>query len=286
MVTVLAPAKINLGLEIIGRRADGYHDIRSILIPVSLFDRVTVGPARVSSIWTNDSSLDAHDNLALRAAAALAIPLRIEIHKRIPLAAGLGGASSDAAAVLNAAWMLELEPGLDRLHAIGRSLGADVPFFLESGAVLASGRGDEFSAIAQARLGWFVVAIPCIEIPSKTATLYAALTPGDFSDGSVIELLAAAISSGRTSTSAAIGNAFERPLYDGWPAARQVRDAMIAAGAAAVGLSGAGPAHYAICDDFRAAAALAAATRKRVNRETRVVVCRPLTEPMPHRFVH
>ena len=180
-----------------------------------------------------------------------------------------------------------LNPGIDadRIHSAARALGADVPFFLESGPALASGRGDQFTTLPALRIGWLVIAVPLIIIPGKTATLYGALTPRDFSDGARIDRVAATLSAGEELSSEDLGNAFQRPLYDRWPAAKIVRDAMLDAGARVVALSGAGPAHYAICDDFHAAATLAAAVRTRLDRATRLIVCRPLSEPMGRRFV-
>ena len=285
MLELLAPAKINVGLEIIGRRSDNYHEVRTILIPVTLFDRVRIARAESSSVWTSSPSLSADDNLALRAARMLDIPVRIEIVKRIPAASGLGGASSNAAAVLRG--IHELEPGISvsAVHAAARTLGTDVPFFLGSGSVLASGRGDQFSALSSPRAWWFLIAAPSIDIPLKTATLYRALQERDFSDGSRVERVAAAYGPTVRLAPGDNRNAFERPLYDQWPAARATRDALLHAGAEIVALSGAGPAHYAICDDFAAAAELAAAVRRRVDRTTRLMVCRMLSEPMPVRRV-
>lgn len=277
MIDVLAPAKINLGLEILGRRPDGFHEIRSILVKVSLFDRVTVAPARAASIWSDDPELSNTDNLAFRAARLLGRPVSIQIRKRIPAASGLGGASSDAAAVLRGISLLSPDIDAMSVNQAARELGSDVPFFLGDRAALASGRGERCTPLAGRLPSWFVIATPAIEIPAKTATLYRSLRPDDFTTGERVERLARALAAGQSLEPALLGNAFERPLHQNWPAARDVRDAMRESGARTVALSGAGPAHYAICDDFQSASAFSARLRRVVAPTTRIVVCRAVS---------
>jgi 4-diphosphocytidyl-2-C-methyl-D-erythritol kinase len=285
MLALLAPAKVNLGLEIVGRRADDFHEVRTILVAVTLFDRITVARAETRSLWSDDSALATDDNLAMRAARALDVPVRIELRKRIPAAAGLGGASSDAAAVLRAISRLHPSISSETIRASAAALGSDVPFFLENRPALASGRGDLLEPMPEFKPVWFVIAAPALAIPNKTAALYRALATGDFSNGCRTTNVARKLGSGQPLASDDLVNAFQRPLYEGWPAASVARDALIDAGANAVGLSGAGPSHYAICDDFHSAAKLAAAVRKRLESGARVIVCRSVSEPMPFRFV-
>src|SRR5690242_9111963 len=109
IVRALAPAKINLGLEVIGRRDDGYHELCTVMAAISLFDRIEVWPDSIAGITSNDPRLSEQDNIVARAAKLLGDfcplpPARLHLRKRIPLASGLGGASSDAAATLLALW--------------------------------------------------------------------------------------------------------------------------------------------------------------------------------------
>ncbi|HEY5907176.1 MAG TPA: 4-(cytidine 5'-diphospho)-2-C-methyl-D-erythritol kinase, partial [Vicinamibacteria bacterium] len=149
-------AKVNLGLEVLGRRADGYHDLRTIFQTISLHDDVELRPhaSEITVRCDHPGVPDDETNLAHRAAAALrehaglARGVSIAITKRIPVSGGLGGGSSNAAAVLaglDRMWRLGL--GASGLHPIAARLGADVPFFLLGGTALGLGRGDEVYAV-------------------------------------------------------------------------------------------------------------------------------------------
>jgi 4-diphosphocytidyl-2-C-methyl-D-erythritol kinase len=281
MIRLLAPAKINLGLEILGRRPDGYHEIRTVLAAVTIFDRVDIERAHQFSFLADDPALDNEANLAARAALELRVPAAVRLWKRTPAAAGLGGASSDAAAALRG--IARLWPNLSQstITKAASALGSDVPFFLGGGPALASGRGEELREIEAAPRFWLVVAIPDLAIPDKTATLYRSLVPADFSDGARVEAVAASLARGIEPTTEMLANAFERPLYERWPEARQLRETMASAGAGIVALSGAGPAHYAICRDLPEAVALAAAVRTHAGPSPRLIVCRFMAGSTP-----
>src|SRR4029453_2936723 len=145
-----AAAKINLMLEVLGRRNDGYHEIVTVMQTVDLSDRLVVEDADVLELRTTASDVPTDGtNLALRPAAAvghgagLSRGARTTVEKRIPVAAGLGGGSADAAAVLvglNRLWGLRLSSA--RLAEVAVTLGMDVPFFLHGGAALGTGRGE------------------------------------------------------------------------------------------------------------------------------------------------
>ncbi|MBU0517112.1 MAG: 4-(cytidine 5'-diphospho)-2-C-methyl-D-erythritol kinase, partial [Proteobacteria bacterium] len=177
---IKARAKINLHLKVIRRRPDGWHDLETIMVPVSLADRITLDPApagEVTLACDGAAVTDGPDNLALRAARAFGrawgreIGARIHIRKRIPVAAGLGGGSSDAAAVL---WGLNLLAGgpLDQaaLMAAGRELGADVPFFLGQGPALAEGLGDRLTPLEKFGRPWLLLVHPPLSV--STAEVY------------------------------------------------------------------------------------------------------------------
>ncbi len=178
---VRVPAKINLVLDVGEARADGYHDVRTVLNAVAIFDRLTLVPAESISVDCDWPGIPADmENLAGRAAALLRDAsgtrggVRISIAKAIPPAAGLGGGSADAAAVLvgcNHLWGIGWD--LDRLADLGRRLGSDVPFFLRGGTAVATGRGDVLEPLAPLPpLEVLLVQPPC---GSSTASAYALL---------------------------------------------------------------------------------------------------------------
>ncbi len=155
-VTVKAHAKINLGLRVLNKRPDGYHEVDTVLQALDLYDVLTLEPRASGGISLTSPGLDipADENLAYRAARLLAervgLPrgVRIALEKRIPVGAGLGGGSSDAAAVLQGLNAL-FELGLDRegLLALASELGSDVPFFLVGGRCRARGRGERLAPV-------------------------------------------------------------------------------------------------------------------------------------------
>jgi 4-diphosphocytidyl-2-C-methyl-D-erythritol kinase len=282
IVSALAPAKINLGLEILRRRTDGYHEIRTILAAFSLFDRLELQRGEEFQLQVDRSELEGEDNLVAAAVRLLqrdvrAIIPNVALRKRIPTAAGLGGASSDAAATLSAVDRLYgLALTDQRLHALAASLGSDVPFFLSGGVALASGRGDCLTPLRPPSALFAVVVAPKIEIPAKTATLYGALTCADYSDGTRIERSVRLGRSGWISNAELLGNAFERPLYDLVPALAELPKLMRRHGATTVGLSGAGPSHYSLETDPARARTLAAGLREELRDRAAVFVGRVL----------
>jgi 4-diphosphocytidyl-2-C-methyl-D-erythritol kinase len=166
-----ALAKINLDLRVLSRRADGYHELRTIFQTISLADRLEIAftPGRKSSIELADDSIP--DNLVRRAGR-----VEMRLTKRIPMGAGLGGGSSDAAAVLLALPVLAGgEVGLAELCRIGRELGSDVPFFLLGGTAVGIGRGTELFPLPDAAPREGVLAAPGIHV--STAEAYRLLSP-------------------------------------------------------------------------------------------------------------
>ncbi len=148
VLTLRAPAKINLTLEVLARRSDGYHGIRSVMVPLELADELTIEPSSQFAFECDRSELDGERNLAYAAMRALGeLPLvRIELRKRIPVQAGLGGGSSDAATVLRAAMSGAWGPAPQRdWLRVARDLGSDVPFFLSGTAALVEGTGERIT---------------------------------------------------------------------------------------------------------------------------------------------
>jgi 4-diphosphocytidyl-2-C-methyl-D-erythritol kinase len=187
-----APAKVNLHLEVVRQRHDGYHDIETVLQAVTLYDRVTVtlrdrfpgGEPRITLEVEGRADLPADEtNLCWRAARhfcrenAVSGELAIALEKRIPLAAGLGGGSSDAAAVLVACDRLfgtGLEPGA--LERLGAAIGSDVPFFVRGGTQLGRGRGTVLTVLPTVRTGQFLIVKPALDL--RTSDVYAGLKMG------------------------------------------------------------------------------------------------------------
>jgi 4-diphosphocytidyl-2-C-methyl-D-erythritol kinase len=183
-VEELAAAKINLDLWVVGRRADGYHELDSLVVFAPPCDRLRLrAGGRLTLEVTGPFAAalaDEPDNLVLRAARRLAARVgrdpqgRIILDKRIPVAAGLGGGSADAAAALRLANDTLADPlGPERLHALAASLGADVPFFLEPGPKLAEGAGERLTPLEVPQDFWVLVALPAASAKSSTAAVYA-----------------------------------------------------------------------------------------------------------------
>src|SRR5215217_510070 len=281
-IAVDAPAKLNLGLEVIGRRDDGFHEIATIFLTIDLYDRLTLSRSDELELSSNDAALAGEDNLALRALQLLSAETsprggaRIHLCKRIPAAAGLGGASSDAAAALLAGRELWRQDVSDaRLHDLAARLGTDVPFFLRGGCAIGRGRGDLLEPLPLPADFWFVVVVPDVQIPAKTASLYARLSPEDFSDGSMIAAQTGRLRSGLAPDTSQLGNAFVRPLYAIVPELSPLPGLIREAGAESVAMSGAGPAHYGVVTDGAQAEQIAARLRERLGDHTRVFVTRP-----------
>jgi 4-diphosphocytidyl-2-C-methyl-D-erythritol kinase len=282
-VVRLAPAKLNLGLEILGRRADGFHDLATIFVAIDLYDHFVLTVDNGLALRCDDPRLVNDENLTLRALRALRADAgydggaSLQLAKHIPTAAGLGGASSDAAAALLAAcdlWNLQLAG--HRLHALAAQLGSDVPFFLHGGCALGRGRGDILAHLPLPKETWFVLVVPAVSIPRKTARLFELLVPEDFSDGARTEAQAVRLRNDLPLDPDLLANAFARPLYDLRPEFATLPALMKAAGAPSVAVSGAGPAHFAAVFDPEHAEHIAMRMRERLGPEAFVTTAKPV----------
>ena len=210
-LAIPAPAKINLGLEIIRRRSDGYHDVVTVLQALEFGDTVHLAETNAASIDGQPSvpGLTHELDLSFRAAYELRklveprSGVNIHVEKRIPIAAGLGGGSSNAASVLLG---LEALWGAKRasVHQVARSLGTDVPFFLDPQTTLGLGRGDELRPLSLAPNRWVVLARP--ERKLSTPDVYANSSPDDWSGGNSTLALVDAIQDGRLESSLLLNN--------------------------------------------------------------------------------
>lgn len=202
-LTVAAPAKLNLGLEVVGRRDDGLHELVSIMVNIDIADQLVLSPGaglELTGPYAEGAPLDPGREIASRTMTALAaeagrtLDLHVAIDKRVPVGAGLGGGSGDAAAVLRAAPALGVEIDPDRLLSLALELGADVPFQLVGGAALVRGAGEQVESLPLPDL-WVAVAFPGIEV--STAAVFAELRPDEWGDGRVLEAAARLVRDGR-----------------------------------------------------------------------------------------
>lgn len=246
-----APAKINLWLEIIGRRPDGYHEIDTCFQAIDLFDTVILEPSQRPGVSCRvegpfaDGVPEGSENLAARAALLLAgrtghgLRLAITIVKEIPSGAGLGGGSSDAAAVLVAlARRFAVPDPADTLVELAAELGADVPFFLEGGTQRGTGIGDRLTPVPPPAERWGILVWPGVAVPTRAA--YAMLAEGTPGRRPALKDTDAADSDWRKRR-----NAFEPLVFEHYPriaeAAKVLRD-----GAGFVRLAGSGGAVFAL----------------------------------------
>ena len=295
IVRTLAPAKINWTLEVVGRRDDGYHEIRSVMQTIDLCDEVEVRVGNGKAERGNGGSVihggaatlvvegvhqATEDDLTLRAARALEratgreLRVVITLEKRIPVAAGLGGGSSDAAAVLRAVDRLYgLGLSGEELAAIGAGIGSDVPFFVFGGTALAEGRGERITPLPDAPPAWLVVVAPPIRIREKAKRMYEALSADDFTDGQRTEALAERLRQGELVRGQDLYNVFERAAYESFAGLAADRDALLDAGPEAIQLTGAGPALFAVFGTRGEGAAVADAL---AGSDARVLVARTM----------
>jgi len=256
---VEALAKINLGLKVLHRRPDGYHELRTVYQTISLADAIDVefSPARRTSVEVA-SDADIPDNIVLRAAhlaleaMRVAARVRFQLHKRIPMGAGLGGGSSDAAAVLLALPALARKPvPLARLLAIAAELGSDVPFFLTGGTALGTGRGEEVYPLPDAPPRRGLLVAPPVHV--STAEAYRSLARRLTTGGprNIISIFQSWV--WRETTGVAgqpapqfAGNDFEEAVFRRHPRLRSIKNALLRHGAEPAALTGSGAAVYGV----------------------------------------
>jgi 4-diphosphocytidyl-2-C-methyl-D-erythritol kinase len=267
---VSAAAKVNLALEVLSRRADGYHEIATVMQAVDLSDRLVLEDAPTIEVRTSAPDVPTDErNLAYRAAAVLREAagvdrgVRITLDKRIPVAAGLGGGSTDAAAVLAGASRLwGLRWPAERLEELAVGLGMDVPFFLRGGAALATGRGERLAEIGSAVLG-LVLVNP--RFPVSTAETYGRITPVMYSDGAQARAVVKALASrGAGRVAVSLYNGLEPAVRAAYPQIGQMEAALVAAGALGAMMSGSGPTVFGVARSWEQARQI----RARVARGT------------------
>ena len=254
-VRIRAFAKINLCLHVMGKRPDGYHELRTIFQAISLHDTLEIsiepGPGTHFFLTSNDQTLLGSDNLVWRAIDAVSREIgfqgtvSVHLEKKIPVARGLGGGSSDAAAALIGMLRLTREKiPLERLMEIAASLGADVPFFLFGGRALAVNRGDEIYPLPNGPKQTILVVSPR-DIGVSTKDAYEWLSP-ELTRLSKPNRIWGFCALCWSRQGAGISNDFEGPVFSRHPRLREIRDALLERGAADAALAGSGSAVFGI----------------------------------------
>jgi 4-diphosphocytidyl-2-C-methyl-D-erythritol kinase len=271
-----APGKINLTLEILERQDDGYHRLRSVMVPIGIWDRISWTPSERFMFESSEPGLSS-DNLVERALRAIGLgdaPLKVALHKEIPVGGGLGGGSSDAAAILRAAMQgafgrpsttQRAPAGNDTLDwiAIARALGSDVPFFLIDGPALVEGTGERLTALGALPPWWVCLVIPAVSVDTgdayKRLDLSRTQTPrrGTRAESSSIRLGEALQRADFAATQALLGNDFEPVIMAAHPPIARALEALRTAGAPRPMLSGSGACVFALCETESDARALA-----------------------------
>jgi 4-diphosphocytidyl-2-C-methyl-D-erythritol kinase len=254
MLKVKALAKINLTLEVLGERPDGFHNIRSVVQTIDLGDVLSLSLSDKIEVASDNPEFIAEKSLVAKAASRLqkakdcAEGARIGVEKHIPLSSGLGGDSSDAAAVLwglNQLW--PLKPA--QLLELAAGLGSDVPFFLHGGTALVEGRGEKVVPLPSLPQSWVVLVIPPMrKIEGKTKRLYSRLKPNHYSRGEITDSMVAGLTKGAVNPSM-LFNTFENVAYDFFPKLKLYKEHFLKLGAPHVHLAGSGPTLFSLLED-------------------------------------
>lgn len=247
MLTVYAPAKVNLVLEALGK-LDDYHKISSIVQSIDLCDVLNFQPGEEICFECNESSLK-RGNLVTRAAILLKENTRyrqgarIELHKHIPWGVGLGGGSSNAAATLlalNELWELGLS--LPELVQLASELGSDVSFFIYKGTALVEGKGEKVTPLPSSSSTFFVLLVPPLpQIPDKTRRMYDNLSTPHYTQGQFVQRALSSLRQGKIIDRSFMFNVFEQIAFDFFPGLDKYRKALEEAGAREAHLAGCGP---------------------------------------------
>lgn len=251
---VKAPAKINLSLDVLHKRPDGYHEVEMIMTTIDLADRIELALLDsdvIKIVSLNRFVPDDQRNLAYQAANILKEKFQvkkgveIKIEKNIPVAAGLAGGSSDAAAVLrglNKLWDLGLT--LDELAVIGAEIGSDVSFCVYGGTALATGRGEIIKELPAPPVCWVILAKPFIGV--STADIYKRLEVETIEHPNTVKMIESISSKDYDLMCASVGNVLENVTLSLYPEVAQIKEQICKFGADAVLMSGSGPTVFGL----------------------------------------
>lgn len=260
MITLSAYAKVNLTLEVLGKRDDGYHEITTVLQTIDLADVLTFEPADEINFVCKDNNVE-KVNLVKKPILEAAHLLQTETGSNrgaliqmesmgIPRATGLGSSSTDPATVLkglNELWSLALS--LDELSELASKIGSDTPFFIRGGTALAQGRGERITQLPSPPTIWLVLMQPPIEpIPDKTTKMYGTLDQSYFTSGELTQRMVNELPSQKRLQSYLLCNTFECIAFDFFGQLDDYRAMFRAAGAESVHLAGAGPSLFTLVE--------------------------------------
>ncbi|MDN6616609.1 MAG: 4-(cytidine 5'-diphospho)-2-C-methyl-D-erythritol kinase [Enterococcus sp.] len=253
-----APAKINLGLDILGKRPDGLHELAMVMASIDLADRLYLEeiPENKIIIETNKAFLPTDKKNHVYEALELVKErfnidkgLRVKIHKEIPVAAGLGGGSTDSAAALRAVnrlWNLGLS--IEELAALGAEVGSNVPYCGYGQTSLVEGFGEKVTPIAPMPQCWVVVVKPRMSV--STRTIFAKIVMEDLYHPDIEALVSAIEENDYQKMTENLGNSMEVVTIKKHPVIQQLKDRMLKYGADAAMMSGSGPTVYALCHKY------------------------------------
>ena len=280
---LLAPAKVNLFLEIIGKRADGYHEIDTILQTINLYDKISISNRDQEIVfkcnWLRPEDIvpDEEDNIAYRAAILLKEQLnekkgaKIVIKKNIPVGAGLGGGSSDAVCVIRGLlklWHRKIER--KDLEKLTLKLGVDVPFFLHQGCCFAKGIGEKLTPV---RTSWskkplcLVLVNPGVPVPTKMAYR---LLPDRFTDRHVIDKIKSPLT--ETVLKSIAFNRFEEVVFRHYPGLKEIKQSLIKVGAELALMSGSGSTIFGIFNTEKDAMSAYREIKRMIPEEYKIIL--------------
>ncbi|MEG0384745.1 4-(cytidine 5'-diphospho)-2-C-methyl-D-erythritol kinase [Solibacillus cecembensis] len=256
MLYVKAPAKINLTLDVLYKRPDNYHEVEMIMTTVDLADRIgleTRKDGQIKIVSADRFVPDDNRNFAYQAAEllkntyGLSEGVTITIEKQIPIAAGLAGGSSDAAATLrglNELWNLNLS--LDELAEHGAKIGSDVSFCVYGGTALATGRGEKIKELSVPPTCWVILAKPKIGV--STAEIYGGLKVDNIEHPNTTKMIEAIENNDYPLLCESVGNVLESVTFELYPEVVTIKEQMQRFGADAVLMSGSGPTVFGLVD--------------------------------------
>ncbi|RKX26975.1 MAG: 4-(cytidine 5'-diphospho)-2-C-methyl-D-erythritol kinase [Candidatus Zixiibacteriota bacterium] len=280
------PAKVNLFLQVLGKRPDGYHDINSLFQAVSLFDRlkftlvkgkpgIQINLTRPSKLELDDSNLIAQAYHLMQDRFGLESGLEVELEKNIPIAAGLAGGSADAAAtILACVALFDLPLSFGEMAELGLEIGSDLPFFFTRGQALIGGRGEKITQTDFPTDYWLILVTPNIAI--STGTSYAALGLGLTKAAQPFSLNRSETVVGLIDNLRQTGNDFEEVHLRSFPILGRIKDGLLDDGALLARMSGSGPTVFGIYMD----APVLVSNMKFGQDSLPAVVVRPVTLPV------
>ena len=285
MLTVYAPAKVNLVLEVLGKYDDGYHRIKSIAQTITLYDVLSFELEKEISLECSEASLQT-ENLVIKAAKLFQEVtncrkgVRIRLHKNIPWEVGLGGGSSDATSTLvalNTLWEVNFPPS--QLAHLAAKIGSDVPLFVYGGTTLVEGRGEKVTLLPDVTPTYFVLHVPPLpRMPDKTSKLYGKLSAANFTRGQFVHAALQTLEQEKTLPPSLMFNIFEAVAFDVFPQLNKYKGIFEQTVSLPVHLTGSGPCLFTPVQNKEKANEVCLSMQRR-GLECYVVTSLPRGEP-------